>query len=56
MKVAVAPTGMVDGLSYEDSAGNRTEFRFEGWQIREGPASAPTSGSPGPKGTRIVEN
>ena len=55
VKIAVAPTGMVDGLSYEDSAGNRTEFRFEGWKTEKARPPADYR-IVGPKGTRIVEN
>jgi outer membrane lipoprotein-sorting protein len=51
----LAPTGMVDSLSYEDTAGNRSEFRFEGWKA--GKARPPADYRiVGPKGTRIVEN
>jgi outer membrane lipoprotein carrier protein len=55
VKVAVASTGLVDGLSYEDSAGNRTEFRFEGWKSETARPPADYR-VVGPKGTRIVEN
>ncbi len=55
VKVAVAPSGMVDGLSYEDSAGNRTEFRFDGWKSLKARPAADYR-IVGPKGTRIVEN
>lgn len=55
LKVTIAPTGTVDGLSYEDASGSRTEFRFEGWKSEKGrpPADFKITG---PKGTRIVEN
>lgn len=55
VKLAVASTGMVDVLSYEDSAGNRTEFRFEGWKSEKARPPADYR-IVGPKGTRIVEN
>jgi outer membrane lipoprotein-sorting protein len=55
LKVAVAGDGTVEGLSYEDSAGNRTEFRFEGWKT-EKPRPPADYRIVGPKGTRIVEN
>ena len=42
--------GTVESLSYEDTSGNRTEFRFEGWKTREGAARRRTTGSPGPRG------
>jgi hypothetical protein len=45
----------VDGLSYEDPSGNRTEFRFEGWKS-EKPRPPADYRITGPKGTRIVEN
>jgi outer membrane lipoprotein-sorting protein len=55
LKLAVSPEGAVDGLSYEDPSGNRTEFRFEGWRTEKSrpPADYRITG---PKGTRIVEN
>ncbi len=55
LKVVIAATGMVDNLSYEDTAGNRSEFRFEGWKS-EKPRPAADYRITGPKGTRIVEN
>jgi len=55
LKLAVSPEGAVDGLSYEDPSGNRTEFRFEGWRTEK--ARPPGDYRiTGPKGTRIVEN
>ena len=55
LKLAISPDGAVDGLSYEDPSGNRTEFRFEGWRTEKArpPADYRITG---PKGTRIVEN
>jgi len=55
LKLAVSPEGAVDGLSYEDPSGNRTEFRFEGWKS-EKPRPSADYRITGPKGTRIVEN
>ena len=55
VKVAVTPAGSVDALSYEDSAGNRTEFRFEAWKTEKARPPADYR-IVGPKGTRIVEN
>ncbi|MDQ5858174.1 MAG: outer membrane lipoprotein carrier protein LolA [Acidobacteriota bacterium] len=55
LRLAIAPDGSVRTLSYQDSAGNRTEFRFESW--RRGKArSAADFRITGPPGTRIVEN
>jgi outer membrane lipoprotein-sorting protein len=55
LKLVVRDDGMVDNLSYEDTAGNRSEFRFEGWKT-EKPRPAEDYRIVGPKGTRIVEN
>ena len=55
LKLVVAASGMVDNLSYEDVAGNRSEFRFEGWKS-EKPRPPEDYRITGPKGTRIVEN
>ena len=46
---------MVENLAYEDTAGNRSEFRFGAWKT---PAPRPPADYRivGPKGTRIVEN
>jgi outer membrane lipoprotein-sorting protein len=55
LKLVVAGSGMVDNLSYEDTAGNRSEFRFEGWTTEKARPSADYRIT-GPKGTRIVEN
>lgn len=55
LKIAVLPSGMVEDLSYEDTAGNRSEFRFGAWKA--GKARPPADYRiVGPKGTRIVEN
>ncbi len=55
LKLVVSSSGMVDNLSYEDKAGNRSEFRFEGWTTAK--ARPPEDYRiTGPKGTRIVEN
>lgn len=55
LRLAIAPDGSVRTLSYQDSAGNRTEFRFEAW--RRGKArTAADFRITGPPGTRIVEN
>ena len=55
LKLAVSGDGAVEGLSYEDQSGNRTEFRFEGWKT-EKPRPPADYRITGPKGTRIVEN
>ena len=55
LKLVVAAGGMVENLSYEDTAGNRSEFRFEGWKPAS-PRPAADYRITGPKGTRIVEN
>jgi outer membrane lipoprotein-sorting protein len=55
LRLAVSPAGAVDGLSYEDPSGNRTEFRFESWRT-EKPRPPADYRITGPKGTRIVEN
>jgi chaperone LolA len=55
LKLVVAADGMVENLSYEDTAGNRSEFRFEGWKPAS-PRPAADYRITGPKGTRIVEN
>ena len=55
LKLVVNASGMVDNLSYEDTAGNRSEFRFEGWKSEK--ARPPEDYRiTGPKGTRIVQN
>ena len=55
LKIVVSADGMVEGLSYEDTAGNRSEFRFEGWATEKA-RPADDYRIVGPKGTRIVEN
>jgi outer membrane lipoprotein carrier protein len=55
LRLAIAPEGAVDGLSYEDPSGNRTEFRFEGWRTEKARPAADYRIT-GPKGTRLVEN
>lgn len=55
LRVAIAKGGSIAELAYEDSAGNRTEFRFEGWR-REKARPASDYRINGPPGTRIVEN
>jgi outer membrane lipoprotein carrier protein len=55
LRVTVAKDGSVPELSYEDSSGNRTEFRFEGWS-KDKPRPDADYRVSGPKGTRILEN
>jgi outer membrane lipoprotein carrier protein len=55
LKLVVNGAGMLDSLSYEDTAGNRSEFRFEGWKAEKA-RPAEDYRIVGPKGTRIVEN
>ncbi|MDQ5858734.1 MAG: outer membrane lipoprotein carrier protein LolA, partial [Acidobacteriota bacterium] len=55
LRLAIAPDGSVRTLSYQDSAGNRTEFRFETWRRGKARAAADFRIT-GPPGTRIVEN
>jgi len=55
LKLKVDDTGMVEVLSYQDTSGNQTEFRFDGWKTEKArPAS--DYRVQGPKGTRIVSN
>jgi outer membrane lipoprotein carrier protein len=55
LRLAIDGAGNVTGLSYQDSAGNRTEFRFEGWKTAKARPPADFR-IMGPPGTRIVEN
>jgi outer membrane lipoprotein-sorting protein len=55
LKLKIGDSGMVETLSYEDTSGNLTEFRFDGWKTEK---ARPVSDYrvEGAKGTRIVEN
>lgn len=55
LKLAVARDGSVPELSFEDSGGNRTVFRFEAWRSEKArpPADYRVAG---PAGTRVVQN
>jgi outer membrane lipoprotein carrier protein len=55
LKLAIGDSGTVEILSYQDTSGNRTEFRFDGWKTEKArpPADYRITG---PKGTRVVEN
>ena len=55
LRVAIQKDGPISELSYEDSSGNRTEFRFEGWR-REKPRPPADYRITGPPGTRIIQN
>ena len=55
LRLAIDGEGKVSGLSYQDSAGNRTEFRFETWRAEKARPAADFRIT-GPPGTRIVEN
>jgi outer membrane lipoprotein-sorting protein len=55
LKLAIGESGMVDALSYEDTSGNRTEFRFGGWKTEKARPGEDYRVA-GPKGTRTVEN
>jgi len=54
LAAAVLPDGTIRELAYEDSAGNRTEFRFETWR-KEKARPAEDYRVTGPPGTRTVE-
>jgi outer membrane lipoprotein carrier protein len=55
LKLTINPLGTVETLAYEDTSGNRTEFRFDGWKTEKARPAADYSVS-GPKGTRVVQN
>lgn len=55
LRIAFQKDGSISELSYEDSAGNRTEFRFEAWKT-EKPRPAADYRVTGPTGTRIIQN
>ncbi len=54
LELGFTATGSLEALRFEDSSGNRTEFRFEGWRV-EKPRPAADYRITGPKGTRVVE-
>jgi outer membrane lipoprotein-sorting protein len=55
LKLAIGDTGRIDDLRYEDTSGNRTEFRFESWKTEK--ARPPSDYRvTGPKGTRVIED
>jgi outer membrane lipoprotein-sorting protein len=55
LKLVVARDGSAPELSFEDSGGNRTVFRFEAWR-KERPRPPSDYRVTGPSGTRVVEN
>jgi outer membrane lipoprotein carrier protein len=55
LKLTIGPLGTVETLAYEDTSGNRTEFRFDGWKTEKARPESDYRVT-GPKGTRIVEN
>ena len=55
LRLAIRADGSISELSYEDSSGNRSEFRFEGWR-REKARPPSDFRIAGPPGTRILQN
>lgn len=55
LKITIARDGSAQELSFEDSGGNRTVFRFEGWRTQR-PRPPSDYRVTGPPGTRVVEN
>ena len=55
LRLAIEKDGSVRELSYQDAAGNKTEFRFDAWQRGKARPAADFRIT-GPPGTRIVEN
>ncbi len=53
LKLVIAASGRVDALSYQDTSGNRTEFRFDAWKPEKARPAADYRVE-GPKGTRTV--
>lgn len=53
LKLAITASGWVDALSYQDTSGNRTEFRFDAWKPGKARPAADYRVE-GPKGTRTV--
>jgi outer membrane lipoprotein carrier protein len=55
LRVTIAADGTISALSYQDSSGNRSEFRFETWR-KDKAHPASDYRVTGPPGTRILEN
>ena len=55
IRLALSPDGSPAALSFQSSAGDRTEFRFQGFRT-EPPLDASAFAIHPPAGTRIIEN
>jgi outer membrane lipoprotein carrier protein len=55
LRLSIGGDGAILGLSYDDSSGSRSEFRFEEWRKGK-PRPASDYRISGPPGTRILEN
>ncbi len=55
LKLTIGPLGTVEALAYEDTSGNRTEFRFDGWKTEKA-RPADDYKVAGPVGTKTVQN
>ena len=55
LRVTISADGTIGALSYQDSSGNRSEFRFETWR-KDKARTASDYRVTGPAGTRILEN
>jgi outer membrane lipoprotein carrier protein len=55
LRLAIDKDGSVRELSYQDAAGNKTDFRFDAWQRGKARPAADFRIT-GPPGTRIIEN
>ena len=55
LKLSIRGDGSVEALSYADSAGSLSEFRFEGWRREKARPDADYRVA-GPPGTRVLEN
>jgi outer membrane lipoprotein carrier protein len=54
LRLTIEADGSIEGLSYEDEAGNKTEFHFEPWRADK-PRPEADFRVTGPRGTRVVE-
>ena len=55
LRVSIARDGTIGELDYEDSSGNRTEFRFGQWRKQNARPAADYRVT-GPPGTRVLKN
>lgn len=55
LRVTIIADGTIGALSYQDSSGNRSEFRFEAWR-KDKARTASDYRVTGPPGTRVLEN